>query len=242
MADVLAFGAHPDDLEIGCGGTLALLAKQGREVVLVDFTRGELGTRGTPAERAAEAAEAARVLGAAARLCLELPDGFLPFADPASGIPARQLAVQRAVDAIREHRPRLLLATYPSDAHPDHAVVGEVVKQARYLAGLKKWRAASERHRPDLLLHYFEHEQHPPTLLVDVSAVIETKIAAIRCHRSQLHDPARNEPTTALTHPAFVERRIARDRFWGLQAGVEHAEPLFSLTPPKIADPMSLLP
>ncbi|MBM4013426.1 MAG: bacillithiol biosynthesis deacetylase BshB1 [Planctomycetes bacterium] len=242
MADVLAFGAHPDDLEIGCGGTLALLAQQGRSVVMVDFTRGELGTRGTVAERRAEAAAAAKVLGAAARLNLELPDGFLPFADPQSGHSARELAVTRVVDLIREQRPRLLLANFPRDAHPDHVIVGDVVKQARYLAGLRKFQPGRERHRPALLLHYFEHEQHPPTCVVDISAVIEQKLAAIRCHRSQLHDPTRAEPQTALSRPDFVERRAARDRFFGAQAGVDWAEPFFTDGPPKIADPMSLLP
>jgi len=242
MADVLAFGAHPDDLEIGCGGTLALLAKQGREVVMVDFTRGEMGTRGTVEERRAEAAAAARALGVAARVNLELADGFLPFRDPASGLASRELAVARVVDLIRDHRPRLLLANFPSDAHPDHVIVGEVVKQARYLAGLKKWRDAKERWRPDLLLHYFEHEQHAPTCVVDVSSVFEQKLAAIRCHKSQLHDPARKEPQTALSRPDFLERRAARDRFFGAQAGVDYAEPFFTQGPPKVADPMSLLP
>ena len=130
MADVLAFGAHPDDVEIGCGGTVALLASQGRSVVIVDFTRGEMGTRGTPEERAREAKSAAKRLGAASRVNLELPDGLLPFTYAER--PTRDLAVERVVDLIRELRPRLLLANYPSDAHPDHVVVGEVVKQARY--------------------------------------------------------------------------------------------------------------
>jgi bacillithiol biosynthesis deacetylase BshB1 len=242
MADALAFGAHPDDVEIGCGGTVALLAKQGRSVVVVDFTRGETGTRGTPEQRAAEAAEAARVLGAAARLNLELPDGLLPFTDPATRELVRERAVARVVDLIREHRPRILLANFPSDAHPDHAIVGEVVKQARYLAGLAKWRPTAPRHRPDLLLQYFEHEQHPPSFVVDVSAVYDRKLAAIRCYRSQLHDPKSREPDTALSQPDFLERREARDRFFGAQAGVRHAEPFFLLSPPRVADPFSLLP
>ena len=242
MADVLAFGAHPDDVEIGCGGTVALLAKLGRSVVVVDFTRGETGTRGTPDERAREAAEAAKVLGATARLNLELPDGLLPFADPKSGRPARDLAVERIVELIREHRPRLLLANYPSDQHPDHVVVGETVKQARYLAGLQKWKPGRPRHRPDLVLQYFEHEQHEPSFVVDVSAVYEKKLAAIRCYRSQLHDPKRQELETALSRPDFLVRREARDRHFGVQAGVTHAEPFFLIGPPKVADPFSLLP
>jgi bacillithiol biosynthesis deacetylase BshB1 len=242
MADVLAFGAHPDDVEIGCGGTVALLAKQGRDVIVVDFTRGETGTRGTPDQRAAEAVEAARILGARTRVNLELPDGLLPFTDPKSGRPTRELAAERVVDLIREHRPRLLLANFPSDAHPDHVVVGEVVKQARYLAGLQKWRAGKARHRPDLVLQYFEHEQHEPSLLVDVSAVYPQKLAAIRCFRSQLHDPKSQELDTALSRPDFLERREARDRFFGTVAGVTHAEPFFLIGPPKIADPFSLLP
>jgi bacillithiol biosynthesis deacetylase BshB1 len=246
MADVLAFGAHPDDVEIGCGGTVALLASLGRSVVIVDFTRGESGTRGTVDERAAEAQAAAKALGAKERVNLELPDGFLPFSDAGTGRPNRDLAVERVVELIREHRPRLLLANFPSDAHPDHVVVGEVVKQARYLAGLDKWRpdardAKRPRHRPDLVLHYFEHEHHEPTLLVDVSRVYAKKLEAIRCHRSQLHDPKRQELETALSRPDFLERREARDRFFGVRAGVQHAEPFFTTDPPRIADPMSLV-
>lgn len=254
MADVVAFGAHPDDVEIGCGGTVALLASQGREVVIVDFTRGETGTRGTPDERAREALSAAKVLGAAARENLDLPDGRLPFSmaassalDGASRL-VREVAVERVVEVLRRHRPRLLLANFPSDAHPDHVVVGEVVKQARYLAGLTKWQAPGKtqpRHRPHLLLQYFEHEQHEPNLVVDVSAVHERKIAAIGCYRSQLHDPARSarhEQETALSRPDFIERRVARDRFFGTQVGVAHAEPFRVIGPPKITDPFCLLP
>lgn len=242
MADVLAFGAHPDDLEIGCGGTLALLAAQGREVVLVDFTRGEMGTRGTIEERRAEADEAAKLLGAKARLNLELADGFLPFRDPRHEVASRELAVRRVVELLRDHRPRLVLTNYPSDAHPDHVIVGETVKQARYLAGLRKWHPGGERHRPELVLHYFEHETHAPSLVVDISSTFERKMAAIRCHRSQLHDPSRGEPQTVLSRPDFLDRRAARDRFFGVQAGVEHAEPFFVQGPPRITDPMSLLP
>ena len=251
MADVVAFGAHPDDVEIGCGGTVALLASQGRAVVIVDFTRGETGTRGSPAERAREAAAAAKVLGASARENLELPDGRLPFSMAASSAVdgasrlVREVAVERVVELLRRHRPRLVLANFPSDAHPDHVVVGEVVKQARYLAGLAKWQApgqAQPRHRPQLLLQYFEHEQLTPSLVVDVSAVHEKKVAAIRCYRSQLHDPSSKEQETALSRPDFIERRVARDRFFGHQAGVAHAEPFCVVGPPKITDPFCLLP
>jgi bacillithiol biosynthesis deacetylase BshB1 len=242
MADVVAFGAHPDDIEIGCGGTVALLAARGHDVVMVDFTRGETGTRGTPEERAREAAEAARVLGASARENLGLPDGRLPFSLAEGGRATREVAVELVVDVLRRLQPRLLLANYPSDAHPDHVVVGEVVKQARYLAGLAKWRPGAPRHRPALVLEYFEHEQHAPSLVVDTSTTHEKKLAAIRCYRSQLHDPARGGLETALSRPDFLERRSARDRFFGAQAGVAFAEPFHVIGTPKISDPFSLLP
>src|SRR2546428_790384 len=118
MHDVLAFGAHPDDVEIGCGGTVALLAKQGRSVVIVDFTRGETGTRGTTDERAQEAAEAARVLGAAARVNLELPDGLLALSDPEGGRPVPRHDGEKLVDLIREQRPRPLVGSFPGGGHP----------------------------------------------------------------------------------------------------------------------------
>src|SRR5262245_21877743 len=144
MLDALFFGAHPDDVELTSAGLAALLAAQGAAVGIVDLTRGECGTRGTPAERAAEAAEAARRLGVAQRECLGLPD---------TGIDRRdRVQLRTVVECVRRHRPRLVVAPDPDDDHPDHVEASALLTRASHLSGLTRFEAAGERHRPARLL------------------------------------------------------------------------------------------
>lgn len=229
--EALFFGAHPDDIELTCGGLAALLARHGHAVGLVDLTRGELGTRGDVALRAREAEEAARALGVASRECLGLPDGGLNRHDRAQ--------VAAVVECLRRHRPSLVVAPHPDDAHPDHGEAAQLVTRACYLAGLAKYPAAGGRWRPQRLLYALYRGDRPATLVVDVTAVWDARVAAVRAHASQL-GPAAGEPTY-LTAPGFLAEVEARARVYGAQAGGTFGEGYTSRGPLALRDARALL-
>jgi N-acetylglucosamine malate deacetylase 1 len=243
MLDALFFGAHPDDVELCCGGLAALLAAHGHAVGIADLTRGEKGTRGDVEERAAEAAAAARELGAAWRGNLRLPD---------LGIDRHAHGQQAAVVAcLREHRPRLVVAPDAEDAHPDHVEASRLVERACYLAGLARFdagpRAAGGHsaeglalHRPGRLLFALYRGAARPHLVVDVSGAWECRMRAVRAHRSQL-DPARGA-ATYLTAPGFLEGIEARARSLGALIGVRYGEGYRQRGPLPVADARALLP
>jgi len=232
--DVLAFGPHPDDVELGCGGTLALLASRGRGVGIVDLTRGEMATRGAPGTRAAEAAEAARLLGARFRTNLDLEDGNLRTDR------AAQLLV---IEAVRRARPRLVLAPWAEDRHPDHERAGRLVAEAAWYAGLAKLETGIPAYRPDQVVFYAAYALLQPTFLVDITASFETKAAALRAHKSQFHDASQGgaagarEPETYVSSKAFWDGVEARARAYGRVANVAYAEGFVSKNPPTLADP-----
>jgi LmbE family N-acetylglucosaminyl deacetylase len=269
MLDALFFGAHPDDVELSSGGLASLLACHGHAVGIADLTRGERGTRGTVEERGAEAAAAARELGLLWRGNLDLPDLGL-----ARGDRAQQAAV---VACLREHRPRLVVAPDPDDAHPDHVEASRLVARACYLAGLARFaadlphptrepRAASRearltlgahpagaargpgggpadgpvRHRPERLLFALYRGAAPAHLVVDVSAVWERRMRAVRSYASQL-DPAHG-PATYLTAPGFLEEIEARARALGALIGARYGEGYRLRGPVPITDARALLP
>lgn len=230
--DVLAFGAHPDDLELSCGGTLALCVQQGKRVGLVDLTRGEMGTRGSAEERAAEADAAARVLGATVRENLDLGDGQL-FETPER--------VEAIVRIIRRLRPAILLAPPTADFHPDHAAAGGLVKRAHYLAGVRKVAADVPPHRAGLLVHYLQHEVHPPSFIVDISSTIDVRRKAILCYASQLYDPTKCEPATMISAPTFLDEVEARARHFGSMIRSAFGEAFVQSSPPRVQDLFSLV-
>ena len=227
--DVLAVGAHPDDVELCCGGTLATLASKGKTFGVLDLTRGEMGTRGTPEIRAQECAEAARILGAAFRVTLDLRDG---------GLRTDREAELQVVDVVRRARPRLLVTSYPDDRHPDHARAGRFVKEAAFYAGLRALETGVPAHRPQQVIWFFSTYVGTPTFLVDVSAAHERKLAALAAYRSQFYDSSSKEPETYISQKGFIEAMAARTRFFGGQANVEHAEPFVSPLPPRLDDPV----
>jgi bacillithiol biosynthesis deacetylase BshB1 len=229
--DVLAFGPHPDDVEIRCGGLLLRCIESGRSAAIVDITRGETGTRGTADERAEEAEQGRRTLGVAVRENLGLPDGFVE--------PTRE-AKLAVVATLRRHRPALVLAPYPRDLHPDHAATGRLVEGSLFLAGLRKV-GEGEPHRPTTLLFYMCHHPFVPTLVVDVTSVFDRKLQAIRCYGSQLHRPGVDAPRTDIGSPDFEERLVAWHRTYGTQVGVRYGEPYFAHRPLGIQDPASAL-
>ena len=240
--DVLAIGAHPDDVELGCGGTLALLAKQGRKVGILHLTRGEQGTRGTAEERRAEAEAAARALGAVEMDFLDCGDGGLRNG------PAEEDAL---IAKLRSWRPELVLGPTPRDRHPDHARAHELVDAACFYAGLRnRTPQAGEAHRPAAVFSYMQHDLFVPSFIVDVSSVWETKIESLRAYRSQLHvdggdgkdEKREDQPMTKVASPEFWQAVEGRARHFGLLISAAMGEPFWSRGPLAVADPLSILP
>lgn len=178
MIDLLAIAPHPDDAELLCGGTLLRAADLGRKTAILDLTAGELGSRGTPATRRAEAEQAAMVLGLSERRNLGLPDARIQNDEATRG---------RLVEALRELRPRTVMLPYFEGRHPDHRIAAQLGYDASYLAGLKNYPAAGQPHRPAKVLWTLAYREHAfrPTFVVDTSTVFERKLEAIRCYASQ---------------------------------------------------------
>lgn len=233
--DVLAVGAHPDDVEIFFGGTIATLVEAGRRVGVLDVTGGEMGTHGSAADRAKEAAQAAEVLGLTMRKTLDLPDGRLE-----DNRGARTLVLR----VIRQWQPRLLVSFTPDiTRHPDHGAVGRIVKAAAFLAQVGKLEPDLSPYAPPALLFFNEDHGARPDLIADVSASWERKVAAIRCYRSHAavwgletdHDV--QQPMFG----TFWNKLESRARFLGSQIGANYGEALFVARPLATKDVFSLL-
>lgn len=229
--DVVAIGAHPDDVEMTIGGTLAKLVSRGKSVAIIDMTRGEMGTRGTPQTRADEAAAAARVLGVVERVNLDLGDGQLM--DTMSNR-------IRLIEELRRLRPKLVLANFWDDLHPDHRATGEIVRNIMYPIGFAKFPAKGEAYRPKEFLFFMQHWAFEPSFIVDTTGFNEKKSESIRCYRSQLHDPGSDEPTTWIASPDFLKRLDARARHYGSLIRCAFGEPLKSCRPIPVDDPLEL--
>lgn len=228
--DVLAVGAHPDDAELGCGGTLARLAASGRRVGLLDLTRGEAGSRGTPEIRAREAAEAARRLGAAFRVTLDLGDGALR---------TDRSAELEVIDVVRRARPRLVFAQHGEDRHADHGRASRLVTDACFYAGLRNVPSERAPHRPQQVVYYPSSWVAAPTFLVDVTDAFERKRNAIRAYESQFHAAGVTGPETFVSSKAFLDGVESLARAFGRAAGVLYAEAFVSRVPPILADPVA---
>jgi bacillithiol biosynthesis deacetylase BshB1 len=213
--DLLAFGAHPDDIEIGLAGCVARHAAEGRLVGLCDLTAGELGSNGTPEERRAEAEAAARMLGAATRENLGWPDGGI------TGAPDQILS---AVDCIRRLKPRTVAVPYWQDRHPDHVAASQVLATACHRSGLRRFETDHPAWRPEWVCYYFINDSAPPSFLVDVSAWYEIKRAALDCHRTQFAPADATAVATRLVGAGFRQLIESRDAQFGALAGVAFAE------------------
>jgi bacillithiol biosynthesis deacetylase BshB1 len=215
MIDLLVFGPHPDDLEIGLGGTIARQAAAGMRVGLCDLTAGEMGSNGTVDERLAEAEQARLVLGAEFRENLH-------WADRRIGKDPEQL--DQAVAAVRRHQPRVVAVPYWSDRHPDHGAASELLTEAVFNAGLRRYPAPGEAWKADWICYYFINGRTIPSFVVDVSAFYDTKRRALDCHASQFTPPAAGAVPTRLNTPVFRQMIESRDADFGAQAGVRWAE------------------
>ena len=210
--DVLAIGAHPDDAEIGCGGALLLAAAEGLRTGVVDLTDGEAATRGNRDTRLRERDTAGQLLGLAVRERVGLADGAL------GTVPDHRLAVVRV---IRGLRPRVVLAPYPEDRHPDHAAAGRLAREACFLAGVGRV-GEGERHRPARLYHYMVHQPFTPSFVVDVSSVWDRKMAAVRAYASQFE--VDEDLATEISGPGFLELVQSWAVVHGAMIGVERGE------------------
>jgi len=229
--DLLVFGAHPDDIELSCGGLVALAATRGQSVQLVDLTRGELATNGTPEVRAVEAAAAAEVLGVT-RCNLGLPDGGLR--------PTDEGQLREVVAVIRRWRPRLALGPLADARHPDHAAAAELVSQGCFWAGVRrKWPHLGAAHRPNHLWRYGQRHDPGPDFVVDISAVVDAKRRAIACYASQFSGSSADVRATLINGPLGVGAFEVRDRYWGASIGVEHGEPYVLNGPVPLPDPVA---
>ena len=213
--DLLVFGPHPDDIEIGLGGTIARHTAAGHAVGLCDLTEAELSSNATRDQRLAEAADAARVLGAAWRENLGWADG---------GIAETPEMIRSAVDVIRRHQPRAIAVPYWDDRHPDHVAASRVLKVAAFRSGLRRDETNADPWRADWICYYFINDGATPSFVVDVSAYYDRKREALACYRSQFVPADDSAVATRLTASTFRQLIESRDAQFGALAGVAFAE------------------
>lgn len=223
--DVLAIGAHPDDVELGCSGVLIKEIRRGKKAGIIDLTQGELGTRGTIETRYQEAAEAARIMGLHARENLKMRDGFFLNDE------AHQLQL---IAALRKYKPEVVIGNILDDRHPDHGKAGKLIYDACFLSGLKQVKttdehgAEQEKWRPKHLLHYIQDRFYEPDLIVDITDVWEQRMEAILAYKTQFHNTESDEPQTYISSPQFMDAIVGRARDLGKRIGVQFAEGFLS--------------
>jgi len=232
--DVLAVGTHPDDLEIACGGTLLLLGNRGHRVGAVDLTRGELGTRGSAELRAEETAAAGRILKLYVRENLGIPDGHIE-----NNVDNRL----RVIRVLRRYRPRLVLAPYWEERHPDHVHASRLVTEAAFQSGLSRIETGQESFRPYRVLFYVSRVGFRPSFVVDISETFERKMEALRCYRSQFHDDQTasrsGERQTLISTPYAQEVFETIFRYYGAMVGARYGEPFLLREPLELVDPVT---
>lgn len=240
--DVLAFGAHPDDVELFCGGIMIRLADLGYTTGVVDLTRGELASHGTIEEHAREAEAASHVLGLTFRENLGFPDGFIfPWSGyEAPSEQAKTSHLGRAVEVLRRRLPEIVLLPWIEERHPDHAAAGVLITKAVFFAGLRKFgtEAPTERFVPRQVLYYEMRHRMGPTFIVDTSNAWERKAQAIACHASQVTLRPGDQPTL-ISSPRALEAIEARDAYYGSMIGARYGEALKSLSTLGLVDPVA---
>lgn len=218
--DILAIGVHPDDLELGCGGTLVNHVRMGQQVGILDLTQGELGTRGTPELRLQEAQDAARIMGVKVRENLGMADGFF------QNDKEHQLLL---VEYIRKYQPNVVIANALEDRHPDHGRAGKLISDACFLAGLSKIETTHKGEkqaawRPRRVYHMIQDRFLEPDFIVDISDSFEQKMEAVKAYKSQFHDPNSNEPLTYIATGGFLNKIEYRASLLGKRIGTAYGE------------------
>lgn len=221
--DVLVFAAHPDDAELAMGGTIAKFGMHDLKVGIIDFTRGELGTRGSAEIRQKEAFQSAIILKVAIRDNLDIPDG---------DIEVNKENVTKIMMCIRKYKPKIIFAPFWNDRHPDHVQVSQIVKKAMFSSGLEKIKTfdkerKQEAHRPKKLYYYMQTYTFDPTFIVDISETFSEKMKAVNAYASQFYNPKSVEPETFISQPNFIKYVESRAQVYGFKIGKDYGEPFF---------------
>ncbi|MDP8237916.1 MAG: bacillithiol biosynthesis deacetylase BshB1 [Candidatus Hatepunaea meridiana] len=216
--DVLAIGAHTDDVELGCGGTLISLKDSGYRTGIADLTDGLLATRGDEETRMREARIAAKIIGAEERFQLHFNEGSI-LSDP--------MNIYNLATLIRRTRPLMILAPYWEDRHPDHIDASRLIQTASFWSGVSKYGDKLPPYRPHRILFYHIHWEGPVSLVVDISSTFDLKLKAVRSYRSQFLPQAGSDKMTYISRPEFLEKLISRARYYGSLIGAEYGEPFF---------------
>jgi len=234
IIDFLAFGAHPDDIELGCAGTLIKLAQQGYRTAAITLTRGEAGTRGTPEIREQEFAAAAAIMQVAVHRRLDMPD---------AAIEETYDNKLKLVRVIRELRPRVIATVHWESRHPDHIHTSNLMRDAAMISGLKNLNGGKgEPWRPNRVLYFLERYELPPSFIVDISAAFEQKMRAVRMHESQFHGPQMAKyggDQTSISRPEFLDVIEIKNRRWGAMIGAKYGEAFVVRELVRIDDPVA---
>ncbi len=225
--DAIFFAAHADDIELACGGTIVNMIRAGRSAGIVDLTRGEMGTRGTPQVRLRESRAAARTLGAAFREQLDFGDG---------GLRTGRDEELQIMDIVRRWRPEIVFAPWPDERHPDHARAGRLITEASFYAGLRKRETRYAAHRPQTVVYYLQNYLPPVSFVIDVTDSWKMKMKAIRAYKSQFFDAKSKEPRTFIAEERFLEMIEARAKHFGALVGARYGEAYVTKQPPRIDD------
>jgi len=222
--DILVFASHPDDAELGCGGTLLVEKLNGKKTGVIDLTQGELGTRGTAETRKKEAADAAKILQLDVRENLGMADGFFKNDEENQ---------RKIISAIRKYQPEIILCNAPQDRHPDHGRGAQLLKDAAFLSGLRKIETkdngiSQQVWRPQYIFNYIQDKYIQPSFVIDITPVIEQKINAIKAFSTQFYNPDLDEPQTYISSPDFFESVLYRAKMFGKMIGVPYAEGFIS--------------
>ena len=225
--DILCMMAHRDDAELLCGGTLIKLKDQGYSVGIVDFSQGEMGTRGSPEEREREAACAAEIMGVDARINLKFPDAHIE-----NSVENRR----RVVKTIREYRPRLIITHDLNNRNPDHTHTSMLVKESSFTSGLEKYDTGQPHHRPNKIIYAMEYFESKPSIIVDITGQFERKMRAVSCYRSQTYNPEYKGSPTYIASNRFLIEFETRFRYYGSKIHSDFGEPFLMDTPVEIED------
>ena len=223
--DILVFGAHPDDVELGCGGTIINEVQSGKKVGIIDLTRGELGTRGTAKSRDEETKKAAAIMGVAIRENMNFKDGF--FKDNEE----HKLAL---IKKIRQYRPEIVITNALSDRHPDHPRGAQITIDACFLAGLEKIETGQQTWRPRAIYHYIQFNNLTPDIVVDISNQMDLKIKAVKAYKTQFYNPDSKESETIISSKDFLESVKYRAQDLGRQSNCKYAEGFIAHQLPKV--------